>query len=161
MRALLVPIVSCVFVSLAYVAVAAVPAQGARVRVSSTMTTVHVVEHALTDTVIHAGKSNDALGDQLVFGNPVYDRANRRRVASDQGHCVRTVVGKSWECFWTVILAGGQITVEGPYDDAGDSVLAITGGTGLYNGARGEMGLHARNARGTEYDFVYRLNAAG
>ena len=161
MRGLLISVVCCICVALTYVAVAALPVQGARVRVSSTITTVQVVEHAVTDTVIHAGKSNDALGDQLVFGNPVYDRANRRRVGSDQGHCVRTIVGKSWECFWTLILIGGQITVEGPYDDAGDSVLAITGGTGLYNGARGEMGLHARNAKGTAYDFVYRLNTVG
>ena len=37
------------------------------------------------------------------------------------------------------------------------SVLAITSGTGAYSEARGEMALHARNAEGTEYDFMYMI----
>ena len=49
------------------------------------------------------------------------------------------VVGESWECSWTTFLSKGQITVQGPFLDAGDSVLAITGGTGKYRNARGEM----------------------
>ena len=72
---------------------------------------------------------------------------------------MRTVVGKAWECFWTVLLPGGQLTVEGPdYDNGSDSTLAITGGTGDYRDAHGQMRLHARNAKGTEYDFIYELN---
>ena len=70
---------------------------------------------------------------------------------------MRTIPGKAWECFWTLSLDAGQITVEGPFLDAGDSVLAVTGGTGKYAGVRGDMMLHARDAKGSEYDFVYRL----
>ncbi len=62
---------------------------------------------------------------------------------------------KSYECFWILFLADGQITIEGPFCDSGDSTLAITGGTGKYAGARGEMKLHARNTKQTEYDFIY------
>ena len=119
---------------------------------------IHVVEHAITDTVTDLGKGGDSLGDQLAFGNPVYDSANKKQVGRDQGACIRTVVGKSWECFWTVLLPAGQITVEGPYYDTSDSMLAITGGTGAYRAAHGQMKLHARNAKGTEYDFIYDLN---
>jgi hypothetical protein len=54
-------------------------------------------------------------------------------------------------------LADGQITVQGPFYDAGDSVLAITGGTGAYSSARGQMKLHPRKPDGTEYDFVYEI----
>ena len=79
-------------------------------------------------------------------------------LGTDNGWCVRTVVGKAWECFWTMSLADGQITVEGPFLDAGDSTLAITGGTGAYAGVSGEMKLHARDDKGTEYDFVYMLS---
>ena len=57
----------------------------------------------------------------------------------------------------TLTLKDGQITVEGPYLDASDSTLAVTGGTGAYAGVKGEMTLHARNAEGTEYDFGYKL----
>jgi allene oxide cyclase len=118
---------------------------------------LHVVEHALTDTVIDIGPKGDSLGDQLAFGNPLYDAANKARVGRDQGSCVRTVVGNAWECFWTVLLPAGQITVEGPFYDARDSVLAVTGGTGAYSAARGQMKLHARDAKGSAYDFVYEL----
>jgi allene oxide cyclase len=70
---------------------------------------------------------------------------------------VRVAVGKSWECFWTLILTGGQITVEGPFYDSGDSTMVVTGGTGKYAGAKGAMKLHARDAKGTSYDFTYDL----
>src|SRR5438128_5917157 len=122
---------------------------------------INVVEHAITDTVgdVDNGKpSPDALGNVLAFHNPVFDAADKKQVGHDNGDCVRTVTGKdgAWECFWTVFLDGGQITVEGPYyTDGTDSILAITGGTDTYNQARGQMRLHARNAKGTEYDFIY------
>ena len=64
---------------------------------------------------------------------------------------------ESMGCFWTISLGDGQITVEGPFLDGKDSVLAITGGTGGYVGARGEMALHSRDEKGTEYDFTYSL----
>ena len=120
-------------------------------------TTITLVEHADTDAVVDLGETGDTAGDQLSFGNPVYDADNAKQVGTDQGFCVRTVVGEAWECVWTVTLDDGQITVEGPFFDAADSVMAITGGTGAYMGASGQMKLHARNAGGTEFDFTYEL----
>jgi hypothetical protein len=118
---------------------------------------LQVIEHADTDTVVDLGTKGDSVGDLLTFANPVYDAANKTKIGSDQGYCVRVVVGKSWECFWTLVLAGGEITVEGPFFDTGDSVMAITGGTGKYAGAKGAMKLHPRDAKATAYDFVYDL----
>ena len=121
------------------------------------MVKLAVVERAATDTVTDTGDKGDTVGDILTFANEVYDEANAKLVGHDNGWCVRTVVGKAWECFWTLALDDGQITVEGPFLDAGDSDLAVTGGTGEYSGIRGEMKLHSRNDKGTEYDFVYNL----
>jgi allene oxide cyclase len=118
---------------------------------------LQVVEHADTDTVVDLGTKGDSVGDLLTFANPIYDAANKTKLGSDQGYCVRVVVGKSWECFWTLILAAGEITVEGPFYDSGDSVMVVTGGTGKYAGAKGDMKLHARDAKSTSYDFVYEL----
>ena len=123
----------------------------------ATGTTLKLVERATTDAVTDLGAKDDSAGDVLTFANEVYDEKNANKVGDDNGWCIRTVAGKAWECFWTLTLADGQITVEGPFLDAGDSVLAITGGTGKYSGARGDMALHARNPEGTEYDFVYSL----
>lgn len=120
-------------------------------------TTLTVVEHAATDAVTDTGAAGDTAGDLLTFANPVFDATNKHQIGTDQGYCIRTEVGKSWECFWTLTLADGQLTVEGPFFDKGDSVLAITGGTGKYAAARGQMKLHARDEKGTEYDFLYAL----
>jgi Allene oxide cyclase len=116
-----------------------------------------LVERAASDTVIDLGDKGDSLGDLLTFANDIYDKDNSALVGHDNGWCVRTVVGKAWECHWTLTLEKGQIAVDGPFYDTSDSVLSITGGTGAFVKARGEMKLHARNAKGSEYDFVYVL----
>ena len=116
-----------------------------------------MIEHALTDATLDLGAKGDSVGDLLTFANPLFSADNKTEIGKDQGYCIRVVAGKSWECFWTVILKEGQITVEGPFYDEGDSVMAVTGGTGKYAGARGSMALHARDAKGSAYDFTYSL----
>ena len=118
---------------------------------------IQLVEHADTDATLDLGVKGDSVGDLLTFANPVFDAANKTQVGSDQGYCVRVIAGKSWECFWTLRLKEGQITIEGPFYDAGDSVMAVTGGTGKYAGAKGSMKLHWRDAKGSTYDFIYDL----
>ncbi len=120
-------------------------------------TSLNLIEHATTDAVTDTGAKGDSAGDLLTFANEVFDAKDAQKVGNDSGWCIRVVAGKSWECFWTLTLADGQITVEGPFLDAGDSVVAVTGGTGKYKGVRGEMALHARDAKGSAYDFKYSL----
>jgi allene oxide cyclase len=118
---------------------------------------VHVIEHATTDSISNQGGGpGDAVGNILTFSNDVFDQSDSTRVGSDQGYCVRLIVGESWECNWTTLLANGQITVEGPFYDTHDSVVAVTGGTGAYANVRGSMELKSR-AGGTEYDFIFHL----
>ena len=122
--------------------------------------TIHVVEHATSDTVVDNAPAGDSVGDTLGFGNSIYDASDTTVAGSDGGQCVRTVPGTSWECMWTTSLKNGQITVEGPFLDAGDSTVAITGGTGAYRNASGTMDLHARDAKGSAYDFTFHLAAS-
>jgi allene oxide cyclase len=116
-----------------------------------------VTEHATTDTVTDTGASGDSAGDVLTFANEVFDAEDRNRVGSDQGMCMRTVPGKAWECFWTLSSESGQITVEGPFYGTGDSVLAITGGTGAFGNAQGDMLLTPIGTEGKAFRFTYRL----
>jgi allene oxide cyclase len=116
-----------------------------------------VVERAKTDTVADTGVAGDSLGDVLAFANPIFSADNKTRIGSDNGSCIRTAVGKAWECSWTLTLARGSLVVQGPFYDAKDSDLAITGGTGVWASARGQMHLHARDTAGTAYDFTYRV----
>jgi hypothetical protein len=118
---------------------------------------IKVVERPVGETTVDLGAKGDSIGDLLVFANGIFDAANKAQIGSDQGYCVRIIVGKSWECNWTMMLKGGQITVEGPFMDEGDSLLTITGGTGKYAGAKGSMKLHPRDAKATSYDFTYDL----
>jgi allene oxide cyclase len=120
--------------------------------------TVHVIEHAITDTEVPlAPGGKDVKGDILTFNNPVFNTANTKQVGHDEGFCTRIQVKLGiWECLWTTFLAGGQITVQGPYYDTRNSTLTITGGTGAYDGARGQMKLLARDG-GKEYDFIFEL----
>jgi allene oxide cyclase len=117
---------------------------------------IHVIEHATSDTVTDTGAAGDSAGDILTFANDVYDAGDAHKVGSDQGYCIRTEAGISWECNYTTFLPRGQIVVEGPFYDAADSTFAITGGTGAYRNARGQLALKSRNG-GTEFDFIFHV----
>jgi allene oxide cyclase len=118
--------------------------------------TITVIEHATTDATTDTGAPGDSAGDILTFANDVFDAEDTRKVGTDQGYCIRTVPGVSYECNFTTLLPGGQLLVAGPFYDAKDSVLAVTGGTGRYRNARGTMELHARQG-GTKFVFVFHI----
>jgi hypothetical protein len=138
-------------------AVAATASAARPVRAHSAGATIHVVEHAITDTEIPTGGGKDVKGNILTFNNPVFDAADKKRIGHDEGFCTRIAPKQGiWECLWTTFLKAGQITVQGPFYDTRNSVLSITGGTGAYRSARGEMVLKSRNG-GKEYDFIFKL----
>jgi len=120
---------------------------------------IELVEHADNETVTDTGMMGDSVGDILTFANPVFDKANATKVGTDQGYCIRVAAGEAWECEWTVFLADGQINVSGPFFDTKESSLSVTGGTGAFKNATGEMALGFRDvpAPKVEYDFVYNL----
>ena len=124
---------------------------------SAVSTTVHVIEHATTDTVINTDGQGDTTGDLLTFHNPVFDASNHKRVGHDQGDCIRISPGQgTWECRWTTFLPEGHLTVEGPFYDTKGSVLTVTGGTGKYVNAHGTMELRSRQG-GKQFDFIFHL----
>jgi hypothetical protein len=137
-------------------AVAAAPALARQAR--STTSTVTVVEHAVTDTEIPTGGGKDVKGNILTFINPVYNAADTAKVGHDEGFCTRLNPKQGvWECLWTTFLKGGQITVQGPFYDTRNSTLSITGGTGAYKNARGQMKLKSLDG-GKKYDFAFELS---
>jgi allene oxide cyclase len=138
------------------VMVATSSAQPTRARAAGT--TVHVIEHAITDKEIPSGGGKDVKGNLLTFNNPVYNAANAKKVGHDEGFCTRIAPKQGiWECLWTTFLKAGQLTVQGPFYDTRNSVLSITGGTGAYRNSRGQMTLLSRNG-GKQYDFIFHLS---
>ena len=143
--------------ALAAGAIAAAPSSAKPRRALAAGTTVHVIEHAITDTENPGVGGKDVKGNVLTFNNPVFNVANTKQVGHDEGFCIRVAPAQGiWECLWTTFLKGGQITVQGPYYDTRNSVLSITGGTGAYRNSRGEMTLLSRDG-GKEYDFIFHL----
>lgn len=130
--------------------VAATPTTGG----AGTVTLV-LIERATSDQTIDLGDEGDSVGDLLVFANDVYDEANENQVGTDNGSCIRTVAGSTWECAWTVTLDDGQLMVQGPFSDEGESVLAVTGGTGAYVGVDGQLRVEA--ASESTYRFTFEL----
>ena len=122
-----------------------VAAMAAGPRVQNPMT-IRVVERPITDKVIDTGKAGDSSGDLLTFHNRLFDSENEHRVGRDQGDCIRiSPKHGTWECRFVNWVEGGSIAVEGPFYDAKrDSTFAVTGGTGLFQNARGTLRLHTR-----------------
>src|SRR4051794_23277823 len=118
--------------------------------------TLTVVEHATTDATTDTGGPGDTAGDVLTFANEVFNAGDTAKVGTDQGYCIRVVKGKAYECNWTTFLPGGQIVVEGPFLDAANSTLAITGGTRRYRRPRGTMDLRSL-AGGTTFAFAFHI----
>jgi allene oxide cyclase len=127
----------------------------ADVGVTSAAETLTVVEKVASEKTVDIGPKGDSMGDVLVFANPIFDAAGSLKIGSDEGHCLRTVVGKTWDCTWTLILKDGQIMATGPILDNADSSMAIIGGTGKYAGAMGTLLVHPKNE--TSYEFKYQL----
>jgi hypothetical protein len=105
----------------------------------STQTLITIAD-ARTDpaVVIDTGEPGDSVGDILVFDQPLLDE-HGQQIGNNSGLCLRTRVGHSFQCQWTLTLEDGSIQVAGREFDEGSSTISIIGGTGRYAGISGEM----------------------
>ena len=87
---------------------------------------------------IDIGEPGDSAGDILIFDQPLLDE-DREIIGNNSGRCIRTRLGHSFQCQWTLTFENGTIQVAGREFDQGTSEISITGGTGSYSGITGEM----------------------
>ncbi len=87
---------------------------------------------------IDLGEPGDSVGDILSFDQPLLDQQGKT-IGNNSGACIRTRVGHSLQCQWTLTFETGSIQVAGREFDQGTSHISIVGGTGIYFGIRGEM----------------------
>lgn len=115
-----------------------------------------LVERHLHDAIVDVGyPEQDSIGDLMIWANAVFDSENAATLGDVSGWCLRTSVGKMWECSFTLALADGRISAAGTALDGEDSAFAVTGGTGAYLGAAGQVTIRARGQGGLyKYDFV-------
>ncbi len=91
-----------------------------------------------TAQYIDTGEPGDSVGDILVFDQPLLDK-DMKEIGNNSGTCVRTRIGHSSQCQWTLALENGNIQVSGRELDQGTSTISIVGGTGIYSGISGVM----------------------
>jgi len=87
---------------------------------------------------IDTGEAGDSAGDILVFDQPLLDE-HHQTIGGNSGSCIRTRIGHSFQCQWTLTLEDGSIQVAGREFEQGTSAISIVGGTGRYAGISGEM----------------------
>jgi hypothetical protein len=102
-----------------------------------------IVVRAQSDKTVNVAVAGDSTGtgNEVVFSETLW--VGSTQVGSDSGVCTQTPDpdGAHYTCDVAFVLDGrGQITVQGLVNFAdADPVLAITGGTGQFRGAKGEF----------------------
>jgi hypothetical protein len=109
-----------------------------------------------TAQLIDIGEPGDSVGDILVFDQPLLDE-HREPIGNNSGTCIRTRIGHSFQCQWTLTFDSGSIQVAGREFDQGESTISIIGGTGRYNGISGEMASVNNNDGTFTQTLRYRL----
>lgn len=97
-----------------------------------------------TETDINVVGKPDAVGDEAIEAQPVYDAANRTQQLG-QGYVLFTILSATTANLHAVIsLKGGQIVLDGLKQIVGENAqVAVTGGTGFYQGAGGQATVQA------------------
>lgn len=101
------------------------------------LTAVPIVQHFIDED-----SPGFSPGDRFVFANDLFHHG--RKIGEDGGACTVTRVSgtgnATFQCLGTNALPGGHITAQGLTTSEGTrEVLAITGGTGRYKTASGEV----------------------
>lgn len=118
--------------------------------------TIRVTAVTTEQKVLDLGGPGFALGNEIVFSQKLLQGANQ--VGHDGSVCTEVSVARQEaQCIATYSFPGGQITAQAlvifgstaPYDGS------ITGGTGKYEGAKGE--LHVQNISPTEGILTFHL----
>jgi hypothetical protein len=85
------------------------------------------------------GERGSTTGDTVTFSGPMLDSRDRR-IGFGQGHCVMTLPTRPLaQCFVTFFFPRGQISTQGPNYFNRAFNEGITGGTGEFRSARGEV----------------------
>ncbi|XP_057787150.1 allene oxide cyclase, chloroplastic-like [Salvia miltiorrhiza] len=93
-------------------------------------------------------KTVNSLGDLVPFSNKVYTGDLKKRAGITAGICIlikneAEKKGDRYEAIYSFYLGDyGHIAVQGPYLTYQDTELAVTGGSGVFEGVYGHVKLH-------------------
>ena len=134
-RYLVAAVVACAALATAGAVTAA--AAGGISASSASMHTIHLVGHETQNKYLSQG----GYGDESISSGVLDNAAGSSQVGNFAG--TLTSVGSVPPLQMATVdlqLQGGQITVQGFFDSSKSPIVhAVTGGTGIYRGARGEF----------------------
>lgn len=120
---------------------------------------IRLLSKTVVDEYMDLGATGESVGDQLVFSDDLYMDGDL--VGTLDGTCTftRVVVNVSAmvNCTVTLTLPDGQITLQGAirFEETTDRfTVAITGGTGDYNEAQGEVKVRFINDTDTKLKVI-------
>ncbi|ESW11323.1 hypothetical protein PHAVU_008G020200 [Phaseolus vulgaris] len=93
-------------------------------------------------------KTVNSLGDLVPFSNKLYTGDLQKRIGITSGICIliqnkAEKKGDRYEAIFSFYFGDyGHIAVQGPYLTYEDSYLAVTGGSGIFEGVKGQVKLH-------------------
>ncbi len=97
-----------------------------------------VIEHEVRTAGVDVGDPGDSPGDYFLFEGRLTDPQTGKVVGWDSGKCM--IVVWTFRCDATVRINGkGKIDVAGSLFSESDNRIAITGGTGGYDDADGQL----------------------
>jgi hypothetical protein len=132
---------------------------------------LEVTTRTLQEAEVDSPPAGDSVGDRFVFSEAVF--RDGERVGMTGGDCVLVLFRPGGDpagepetflaqCLATVSLPQGQITVQGLVDFArpggGPFTLAVTGGTGAYRTAHGEVEITEESAQVDRLKFELILD---
>lgn len=113
--------------------------QAARTAAKRGVLTVLELDNPKHDVFVDVGPSGESPGDYFVFQNKLLaPDGEGAPVGRDNGHCM--LLFRTVSCDATVKIFGkGKIVVSGALFSEKDNTIAITGGTGAYRTAHGQL----------------------
>jgi allene oxide cyclase len=103
---------------------------------------MRVLEVQTHQAFVDVGKKGFSIGDQFMFTSVLKTLDGKRVVGHTSITCTATL-GNRADCNGTGWLPGGSVRVGQTLANGPNSVLAVVGGTGRYQGAGGQVSVHS------------------
>jgi hypothetical protein len=124
-------------------------------RASTGPATIRITAQQITYARVDEGRPGRSAGDVEITRELVFNKRIRAKpIGRSQLVCTYVSGGLTRMCSGSVFLPKGRIVVGGPIQYRDLYELAVVGGTGLYDNARGTMTV-TRTAKSPNRDFFY------
>ena len=124
----------------------------------TTATTVHLVARGGTSTFVNVRhQRRPGVGDEIILAQPVFSAAHPSQMVG-HGYVTITLVARPFtgQIHATLVLKQGQVDAAG-IEASNHFQLAVTGGTGRFQNARGQAVVHTLPGKGNRAQITLSL----